>query len=101
MTYEEAKFWFESTLESGEWLTPAEEEYYKVAAECIEKQIPKKPKMIPVKHYGEYEIVDGTMKMQTFMIDLPHCPKCGRRLQKRERCKTNGCEAIIDWSEVE
>lgn len=43
MTYEEAKFWFETTLESGEWLTPAEEDYYNVAAECIEKQIPKKP----------------------------------------------------------
>lgn len=97
MAYEEAIKEFEHCVEENQGFCEcrcASKESYRIAIDCIEKQIPKKP---------IYTFIDG------FTLSIPYyCPVCGERISKYDayaRCvlKEHHCKCgqAIDWSEVE
>jgi hypothetical protein len=57
-------------------------EHEKFVAECIEKQIPKKPLYIA----GDY--------------DMPICPDCKQLVDDTELC-CSSCGQALDWSDTE
>jgi uncharacterized OB-fold protein len=78
MTYEEALLILLETIMPVD----KENEALEKAIEALEKQIPKKPLLVP----------DGKSKIHTFK-----CPTCGQAMY-RVRLFCDDCGQAIDWS---
>ena len=76
-------------------ITASEHEAVKLAIEALEKQIPKKPELVP-------EPYDDGVSDITKYIDLPYCQNCGDLLHSvidSKHCVK--CGQAIDWSKDE